>query len=192
MTKVERRREIIRIISESKEPVPAKELARLCDVSRQVIVQDMALIREAGIDIIATNRGYIVNAPHAAQRVFKVSHTDEQMEDELCAVVDLGGKMVNVMINHRVYGRMEARLGINSRKKVMEFMENIRLGKSSPLKNITSNYHYHTVEAENEEILDSVEEVLREKGYLVEETKKRGCARSLRLFFLLINMRDKI
>ena len=56
----------------------------------------------------------------------------------------------------------------------MEFMENIRLGKSSPLKNITSNYHYHTVEAENEEILDSVEEVLREKGYLVEETKKRG------------------
>ena len=143
-------------------------------MSRQVIVQDMALIREAGIDIIATNRGYIVNAPHAAQRVFKVSHTDEQMEDELCAVVDLGGKMVNVMINHRVYGRMEARLGINSRKKVMEFMENIRLGKSSPLKNITSNYHYHTVEAENEEILDSVEEVLREKGYLVEETKKRG------------------
>ena len=83
----------------------------------------VALIREAGIDIIATNRGYIVNAPHAAQRVFKVSHTDEQMEDELCAVVDLGGKMVNVMINHRVYGRMEARLGINSRKKVMEFME---------------------------------------------------------------------
>lgn len=173
MTKVERRREIIRIICESKEPVPAKELARLCDVSRQVIVQDMALIREAGIDIIATNRGYIVNAPHAAQRVFKVSHTDEQMEDELCAIVDLGGKVVNVMINHRVYGRMEARLDINSRKKVTEFIENIRLGKSSPLKNITSNYHYHTVEAENEEVLNGIEDVLREKGYLVEEAKKQ-------------------
>lgn len=173
MTKMERRREIVRIIRESREPVPAKELARLCDVSRQVIVQDMALIREAGIDIIATNRGYIVNTPHAVQRVFKVSHTDEQMEDELCAIVDLGGKVVNVMINHRVYGRMEARLDINSRKKVTEFIENIRLGKSSPLKNITSNYHYHTVEAENEEIFNGIEDVLREKGYLVEETKKQ-------------------
>ena len=95
------------------------------------------------------------------------------MEDELCAIVDLGGKVVNVMINHRVYGRMEARLDINSRKKVTEFIENIRLGKSSPLKNITSNYHYHTVEAENEEILNGIEDVLREKGYLVEETKKQ-------------------
>lgn len=172
MTRVERRREIIRIISESCVPVPAKELARLCDVSRQVIVQDMALIREAGIDIIATNKGYIVNAPCVAQRVFKVSHTDEQMEDELCAIVDLGGKVVNVMVNHRVYGRMSAPLGINSRKKVSEFIENIRLGKSSPLKNITSNYHYHTVEAENEEILDGIEKVLQEKGYLIEIVNK--------------------
>lgn len=171
MTRAKRRQEIIRIIRESTEPVPAKELARLCEVSRQVIVQDMALIREAGIDIIATNRGYIVNTSHAVQRVFKVSHTDEQMEDELCAIVDLGGKVVNVMVNHRVYGRMEASLDINSRKKVTEFIENIRLGKSSPLKNITSNYHYHTVEAENEETLNSIGEMLREKGYLVEETQ---------------------
>ena len=89
MTRAERRREIIRIISESEAPVPAKELARLCDVSRQVIVQDMVLIRETGIDIIATNRGYIVNAPYAARRKFKVSHTDEQMEDELCSIVDI-------------------------------------------------------------------------------------------------------
>lgn len=112
-----------------------------------------------------------MNHPCRAERVFKVSHTDDQMEDELCSIVDLGGKIVNVMVNHRVYGHMEASLGINSRKKVMEFIENIRLGKSSPLKNITSNYHYHTVEAENEEILDSIEEMLREKGYLIEEMK---------------------
>lgn len=171
MTRGERRKKIIRMINESSAPVPAKELARLCDVSRQVIVQDMVLIRESGYDIIATNRGYIMNHPCRAERVFKVSHTDDQMEDELCSIVDLGGKIVNVMVNHRVYGHMEASLGINSRKKVMEFIENIRLGKSSPLKNITSNYHYHTVEAENEEILDSIEEMLREKGYLIEEMK---------------------
>ena len=86
----------------------------------------------------------------------------------MCAIVDLGGKVVNVMINHRVYGRMEARLDINSRKKVTEFIENIRLGKSSPLKNITSNYHYHKVIADKEETLDMIEDVLREKNYLVD------------------------
>ncbi len=168
MTGLERRQKIIRMIQESGTPVSGKELAKTCDVSRQVIVQDIALIRAAGYEIISTNRGYILNAPHTATRVFKVSHTDEQLEDELCAIVDLGGKVVDVIVNHRVYGRLEAPLGISSRKKVKEFIADIKSGKSSPLKNITSNYHYHTIEAENEETLDSIEEMLRAKNYLVE------------------------
>lgn len=172
MTGSERRNEIIKTIRSSQSPVSGKKLAALYDVSRQVIVQDVALIRAAGYDIISTNRGYILNAPHAVTRVFKVSHTDEQLEDELCSIVDLGGKIKNVMVNHRVYGRMEAPLGIGSRRKVAEFMEDIRSGKSSPLKNITSNYHYHTVEADNEETLDMIEEMLDKKGYLVETGKR--------------------
>lgn len=168
MTGLERRQKIIRMIQESGTPVSGKELAKTCDVSRQVIVQDIALIRAAGYEIISTNRGYILNAPHTATRVFKVSHTDEQLEDELCSIVDLGGKVVDVAVHHRVYGRLEAPLGLNSRKKVKEFIEDIKSGKSSPLKNITSNYHYHTIEAENEETLDSIEAMLRAKNYLVE------------------------
>ena len=66
---------------------------------------------------------------------------------------------------------MEATLDIGSRRKVREFMEDIRNGKSSPLKNITSNYHYHTVEADSEETLDMIEEMLKKKGYLVEMEK---------------------
>ena len=101
-------------------------------------------------------------------RVFKVNHTDEQLEDELCTIVDLGGNVVDVAVHHRIYGHLEAPLGLNSRKKVKEFIEDIKSGKSSPLKNITSNYHYHTIEAENEETLDSIETMLRAKHYLVE------------------------
>ena len=164
----ERREQIIRQIQESKAPVSGTKLASLYSVSRQVIVQDIALIRAAGYDIISTNRGYILNAPSQAERVFKVNHTDEQLEDELCSIVDLGGKIINVMVNHRVYGRMEAPLGITSRRKVKEFLEDIQSGKSSPLKNITSNYHYHRVEADSEETLDMIEDMLRQKGYLVE------------------------
>lgn len=170
MTGSKRREEIVNTIRSSQVPISGKALAGIYDVSRQVIVQDIALIRAAGHDIISTNRGYILNAPHSVVRVLKVSHTDEQVEDELCSIVDLGGKILNVMVNHRVYGRMEAQLQIGSRRKVMEFVEDIRSGKSSPLKNITSNYHYHTIEADSEETLDMIEEMLRRKGYLVEMT----------------------
>ena len=170
MTGTERREFIINHIKSSKTPVPGKVLAELCQVSRQVIVQDMALIRTAGYDIISTNRGYIIqNAPTSVSRILKVQHNDEQMEDELNTIVDLGGTIVNVMVHHKAYGHMEAPLGINSRKKVQDFIETIKSGKSSPLKNITSNYHYHTIEAENEETLDLIAQALKQKSFLIEQ-----------------------
>lgn len=168
MTGTERRTTIVEQIQNSKTPVSGTALAKQCDVSRQVIVQDIALIRAAGYDIISTNRGYILNAPHTLSRVFKVHHTDEQLEEELYSIVDLGGCVANVMVHHRVYGHMEAELGINSRRKAMAFIDDIKNGKSSPLKNITSNYHYHRVEADSEETLDMIEEMLKEKKFLVQ------------------------
>ena len=90
MTGSERRENIIRQIRNSKVPVAGKQLAEDYQVSRQVIVQDIALIRASGYDIISTNRGYILNGPAEVSRVFKVQHTDEQLEEELCAIVDLG------------------------------------------------------------------------------------------------------
>ena len=164
MTGSERREKIIEEIKKSKVPLSGSALAKICEVS----LQDMALIRTAGADIISTNRGYIYQAPQMVSRTFKVQHTDEQIEEELCSIVDLGGCVANVMVNHRVYGRMEAELGIRSRRNVQTFLKDIKEGKSSPLKNITSNYHYHKVEADSEETLDLIEQMLREKGFLVE------------------------
>lgn len=171
MTGAERREGIINKIRNSKNPVSGTALAELYQVSRQVIVQDIALIRAAGYDIISTNRGYLLNTPVGVSRIFKLSHTDEQLEDELCSIVDLGGKIVNVMVNHRVYGHLEAELNISSRRNVADFMNDIRSGKSSPLKNITSNYHYHTIEADTEETLSLIGEMLERKGYLIETAK---------------------
>ena len=93
MTGSDRRSAIVEHIRNSEIPVSGKTLAAVFDVSRQVIVQDIALIRAAGYDIISTNRGYIINEPHLARCVFKVRHTDEQLEEELNAIVDLGGKV---------------------------------------------------------------------------------------------------
>lgn len=167
MSGSERRTEIIERIQKSPAPVSGKNLAESYGVSRQVIVQDIALLRAAGYDVIATNRGYILNTPAKVSRILKVCHSDECLEEELCTVVDMGGCVENVMVNHRVYGHLQAELHINSRRKVAEFMEDIRNGKSSPLKNITSDYHYHTITADNEETLDLIEEELRKKGFLV-------------------------
>ena len=172
MTGSDRRNAIVEQIRNSAVPVPGRNLAAEFDVSRQVIVQDIALIRAAGHDIISTNRGYIINEPHSVSRAFKVKHTDDQLEEELNAIVDLGGKICDVFVNHRVYGRLKAELNITSRRKVGEFMADIRSGKSSPLKNITSGYHYHTVEADSEETLDMIRNMLKAKGFLVEEKKQ--------------------
>ena len=172
MNTAERRGEILKILHNADAPVAARELAGKFGVSRQVIVQDIALIRAAGYEIISTNRGYILNQPKTVCRICKVQHTDEQLEEELNTIVDLGGCVDNVMIHHRVYGKMEAELALSSRRKVGAFMEDIRSGKSSPLKNITSNYHYHKVSADSEETLDLIEQELREKGFLVEERRQ--------------------
>ena len=168
MTGSDRRQEILKNIKESDRPVSGSKLAKDYDVSRQVIVQDIALLRASGYDIISTNRGYVLEAQTCAERVFKVRHTDEQLETELCTIVDLGGQVKNVMVNHKVYGHIEAELGITSRRKVKEFLADIESGKSTPLKNITSDYHYHTVTADSEETLGMIEEELRKLGFLVE------------------------
>ena len=167
MTGSDRRQEILKNIKESDRPVSGSKLAKDYDVSRQVIVQDIALLRASGYDIISTNRGYVLEGQTCAERVFKVRHTDEQLETELCTIVDLGGQVKNVMVNHKVYGHIEAELGITSRRKVKEFLADIESGKSTPLKNITSDYHYHTVTADSEETLDLIEEELRKLGFLV-------------------------
>lgn len=167
MTGEERRAFIVDRIKSSEKPISGTKLAELCEVSRQVIVQDVALIRASGYDIMSTNRGYIIHEQKSFRRTFKVQHTEEQVEDEMNSIVDLGGKLINVCVNHRVYGRMEAELNVGSRRKVAEFMDDIRNGKSSPLMKITSNYHYHMVEAESEEVLDEIEQMLDKKGILI-------------------------
>ena len=166
MTGTERRKKLLNLMRESKTPLSGGALGSATGVSRQVIVQDIALIRAAGYDVIATNRGYICSSPVRETRVFEVNHTDEQMQDELNTIVDFGGVVLDVIVRHEVYGELRAELNISSRNKVALFMEEIRQGKSRPLKNITSGEHFHTVSADSAQTLDLIEEELRKKDYL--------------------------
>ena len=168
MSGKERREEIIKILNSSKMPVAGTDLAKELGVSRQVIVQDMALIRANGIDVMATNRGYVIQETKEASRVFKVIHTDEQVEEELNLFVDLGGKVEDGFVYHKVHGVIKVPLNIKSRRDVRKYLEGISSGKSTNLMKLTSNYHYHTIIAEDEQTLDLIQEELQQKGFLAQ------------------------
>ena len=107
----ERRKEILAIVGNSDNALPAAVLAEKLGVSRQVIVQDIAMLRANGFDIISTNRGYMLTAKKSfASRVFKCRHTFEQIVDEGYLIIGLGGRVEDIFVNHRVYGRIAARL----------------------------------------------------------------------------------
>lgn len=169
MNAVERREKIVELITTSDEPVSGSTLSKKLEVSRQIIVQDIAILKASGYEIMSTNRGYILNNTSSYTRVFKVHHTNEQTEDELNLIVDIGGTVEDVFVWHRVYGRIRASLNISSRRNVQQCIDGLVSGKSTALMNITSGYHYHTVKADSEETLDLIEKSLAEKGYLAPE-----------------------
>lgn len=166
MSGEERRGKIIQALKNSDKAVSATTLAKEFDVSRQVIVQDVALLRANGKNIFSTNRGYLIQEDEETTRVFKVQHEDDEVEKELTTIVDLGGTVEDVFVYHKVYGVLRAEMNIKSRMDIRNYMEEIRSGKSSLLKNVTSGYHYHTVRAERAEILDMIQEELQKKGLL--------------------------
>ena len=153
-----------------KRAIPGYELAARFKVSRQIIVKDIALLKEAGYDILPTHTGYLLRTSPMAERVFKVCHSAEQTADELMRIISLGGTVGDVFVWHKVYGKIEAILNISTPAQVQEFMAGIRAGKSAELlMNVTDGYHYHTVRAESEEILDRIGARLAERGFLAPE-----------------------
>ncbi len=166
MTVSERRGEILKLLQNTDSPITAKDLALRFNVSRQVIVQDLSVIRVAHPNIISTYRGYLFQLATTHSREFKLRHTDDKVEEELNLIVDLGGRVQNVSISHKFYGRVTAEMNISSRQDVQEFIAALRSGQSSHLSNATGGYHYHLVEALSEERLDMIEKTLAEHNFL--------------------------
>ena len=166
MKTAERRNAIANFLLAEDKAVSGGELSEKFGVSRQIIVQDITVLKGLGYDILSTHNGYIIQKSPLKERVLKLHHTTEQTEDELSLIVRLGGTVVDVFVWHKVYGKMEAKLNIFSDLHVKQFIEGVRTGKSTELMNITGGYHYHTIRAESEEVLDQIEKVLEERGYI--------------------------
>ncbi|MDU7114211.1 MAG: transcription repressor NadR [Peptoniphilus harei] len=163
-----RREELLKTLYEKQKSMSGESLAEKFDVTRQVIVQDIAILRASGKDIVSTNRGYYLNEERT-QKVFKVKHSDRDINKELNAIVDLGGRVKDVIVHHKVYGEIKKDLNCSSRRDVKIFIEKMKEEKSKPLDVLTGGVHYHTVLADNEEVIEEIEVVLKELGFLIEE-----------------------
>lgn len=166
----ERREQLLKILNTADTPIQGSVLAKQLGVSRQVIVQDIALLRAVNKNILSTTKGYILycQEPKKVNRCFYVKHTTDQITDELGSIVMHGGKILDVIVSHAIYGTIEADLIINTKQDVDDFVTKVKQKQTVPLKELTGGNHYHTVEADDESTLDRIEAVLREKGYLIE------------------------
>lgn len=167
----QRRQQIISFLHGQTGPVSGTELAKKFHVSRQVIVQDIALLRAEDHNILSTYRGYVYYentkpAKKKSVRVFAASHETKDTLDELQCIVDCGGRVLDVSIEHALYGHIRADLMISNRMEAAAFAAQMEKSPDLPLKALTSGLHYHTVCAEDVYQLDCIEKALAARGYL--------------------------
>ena len=171
MTK-DRKEALIQLLKESQKPMNGQSLAEHFHVTRQIIVQDIAVLRADGAPILSTNRGYIYKENKAnpfVHKLFKVKHKEEDMEQELLAIVDNGGRVQNILIDHPVYGEIETLLKLSCRRDVKHFLNQVKTSDFRPLSELTDGIHYHLIEAENKQDLLYIEKALDKLGYLVKD-----------------------
>ena len=172
MNAQQRRKEILNTLQQTTTPVSATALAQQLGVSRQIIVGDVALLRAGGMDIAATPRGYILpsHAPGLI-RTLAARHHGDQMEAELNAIVDQGCTVIDVIVEHPIYGQISADLNIDSRFDAQEFVQRQRSANASQLCDLTGGLHLHMLRVPNEETFLRIVDGLRTLGILCEDAE---------------------
>ena len=168
----QRRTELLTILKNANGPVTGTDLAKHANVSRQVVVNDMNLLKARNVPIIATSQGYVyLNSDYSNQmfeRKIVCVHTAEQAEDEMLTIVDCGVTLKSVIVDHPVYGEITASMMISNRLEVQGFIERVKDTGANYLSVLTNGTHLHVISAPTIQQLDRAEQLLREKGYLME------------------------
>ncbi|KUP06950.1 transcriptional regulator [Bacillus coahuilensis m2-6] len=167
----ERRAFILDKLKQSAEPLTGKELSLLTNVSRQVVVNDITLLKARNIPIIATSQGYLYLQQDLHTPLFEKTvpclHGPERTKEELELLVDLGVTVKDVIIEHPVYGDLTASVHVSNRKDVERFMSKLTVTGASLLSELTEGVHLHTLQSASEEKLLEAEALLKEKGFLI-------------------------
>jgi uncharacterized protein len=167
----ERRLELLSQLKNAKQPLTGTDLAKHTNVSRQVIVNDMNLLKARNEPIVATSQGYLYmqNMQQARfERKIVCMHTSEQAKEELFILVDCGVTVENVIVEHPVYGEITASIMVSNRLEVEQFVKRVNETKAHYLSALTNGTHLHLISAISEDNLNLAEAKLREHGFLVE------------------------
>ena len=167
----ERRKQLIDILNKNDKPVKGTDIAKKLKVSRQVIVQDVAILRAAGKAILATPQGYLITKEYEKDTITSTiacrHNNNSEIEEELDIILNYGGKILDVVVEHPVYGEIRSQLQINSRHDLDEFLKNLETTHAEPLAALTDGVHIHTIEVKDDETLRKIKEKLLEKNYLI-------------------------
>jgi uncharacterized protein len=165
----ERRRQILAWMRGHGVPIRGSELARRFRVSRQCLVQDVAILRAGGQEIMATPRGYQIPKPkeRTYRAVLACRHKPERTEEELQTLVDCGVRVLDVIVEHPLYGELRGALMLESRADVQDFLGQVRASKATLLSALTGGVHLHTVEASRPEAIPRAKTELRKRGILL-------------------------
>ncbi|MBQ1867436.1 MULTISPECIES: transcription repressor NadR [Selenomonas] len=171
MNTEERRRKLFERLKEAEQPLTGTKLSREFGVSRQIIVGDISILRAQGVQIFATPRGYILpqEQGQASQMVTLVCrHDAEGMEKELLAIVDNGGAVLDVIVEHPLYGPIRGDLLLENRRDIRAFLSKMQKCQANPLLVVTGGVHMHTVRVPDEETLQAIRDDLRKLHILIE------------------------
>lgn len=166
-----RRQFLLELLIKSSEALKAAQLAEITGVSRQVIVQDIALLRAKEEPVLSTSQGYIYlkdSSHQGVKRVIFSRHTAQDTERELTLLVDLGVQVLDVGVKHSVYGEIFRPLNLRSRHDVKNFLSQMTQKDDHLLSALTNGLHLHTLEAPSTELLDKACKALTQEGFLVE------------------------
>lgn len=170
MNAAERRETLLSLLETERQPVSAAALARRFSVSRQIIVGDVALLRARGEEVVSTPRGYLLSRQGGGlTRTLVCRHTAADLERELCLIVDNGCTVVDVAVEHPVYGQLSGRLQLSSRYDISEFIRRVMEEDAKPLSVLTDGVHLHTLLCPDETAFQRVRRALDEVGFLVSE-----------------------
>lgn len=165
----ERREKILSILSDRSAPLTGADLSKITGVSRQVIVQDIAILRAKGLNIIATPQGYLLmrDGSYRMSKVIACCHDKKGMRKELEIIVDNGGKVIDVIVEHSLYGEIKAMLMLESRLDIENFMKHYENSDTKPLSMLTGGVHLHTIEVPDEISYNHIISDLEKYGYLI-------------------------
>ena len=172
MNTEERRNRLLERLKEAEQPLTGTKLSREFAVSRQIIVGDISILRAQGVQVFATPRGYILPKQQAVpSRMVPLvcRHDAEGMERELLAVVDNGGAVLDVIVEHPLYGPIRGDLLLENRRDVRAFLLKMKKCQANPLLVVTGGVHIHTVRVPDEDTLQAICADLRGLGILVED-----------------------